>query len=192
MITTMAVALLSLVAPDAVAAPAVDRPVWLGATATGGASLGSESSGGGGFAGLIGVSLGKAPARSFGLEARVGEAVYAADLRTVGTVDFDVRFPAGSGPFAFVGFAHNHELAIEESLEHIGGAVTATYTGITHRTGFELGGGWDVAPLFPDSKFGSRVRPSVRLGLTVLPDSVSPPIYLTATAGVLVGIGKGR
>lgn len=138
------------------------------------------------------MSLGKAPTRSLGLEGRVGEAVYASDVRTVGNVNFDVRFPAGSGPWAFVGFAHHHELAIDQAIAHPGGAIAATYGGITHRTGFELGAGWDVAPLFPNSSFGSRVRPTVRLGVTVLPDGVPPPLYVTASAGVLLGIGKGR
>lgn len=183
---------LSLLPPVARAEAGLDRPVWLGAVVDGGASLGSSPSGGGGAAGLLGVSLGKVPSRSLGLEGRVGEAVYASDVRTVGNVNFDVRFPAGSGPWGFVGFAHHHELGIDEAITHVGGAIAATYKGITHRTGFEVGGGWDVAPLFPNSSFGSRIRPTVRLGVTVLPDSVSPPVYLTASAGVLLGIGKGR
>ncbi len=174
------------------AAPGPDRPVWLGATVGGGMGIGTSSAPGGGAAGLIGVALGKVPGRSVGLEGRVGESLYAGSLRTVGNVDFDVRYPAGSGPYGYVGFAHHHELGVDEALAHVGGAIAATYGGITHRTGFELGGGWDVAPIFPRSAFGSRIRPTLRLGVTVLPDGVSPPVYVTGAVGVLLGIGKER
>jgi len=191
MLVAVALSLLAA-APMARAEAGLDRPVWLGAIVDGGATVSASPSGGAGVAGLIGVSLGKVPSRSLGLEGRVGEAVYASDVRTVGNVNFDVRFPAGSGPWGFVGFAHHHELGIDEAASHVGGAIAATYKGITHRTGFEVGGGWDVAPIFPNSAFGSRIRPTVRVGVTVLPDGVSPPVYLTASAGVLLGLGKGR
>lgn len=191
MLATLTLSLLCWAHP-AHAETGLDRPVWLGAMVDGGATLGASPSGGAGVAGLIGVSLGKAPSRSLGLEGRVGEAVYASDVRTVGNVNFDVRFPAGSGPWGFVGFAHHHELGIDEAVNHVGGAIAATYKGITHRTGFEVGGGWDIAPPFPNSAFGSRIRPTVRVGVTVLPDGVAPPVYLTASAGVLLGLGKGR
>lgn len=192
MFAPLLVTLFSLLPPPAHAATALDRPVWLGATVDGGAGIGSTGSAGGGVAGLIGVALGKVPGRSFGIEARVGEAVYSDSVRTVGTIDFDVRFPAGSGPYGFAGFAHHHELGIDEAVGHPVGAIAATYSGITHRTGFELGGGWDVAPPFPNSSFGSRIRPTARIGITVLPDAVSPPVYITGTVGLLLGIGKVR
>ena len=172
-----------------------EYPVWFGAMVDVGSGVGGGATGsgpGGGFQGFLGAVIGKVPSRSFGLEARVGESVWAGELRTIGNVDFDVRYPAGSGPFAYVGFAHRHELGIDEALTHVVGAIAATYPGITHRTGFEVGGGWDVATPFPNSAFGSRIRPTVRLAVTVLPDAVAPPVYITGNLGITLGIGKVR
>ena len=169
-------------------------PVWFGGLVNADVGVGSPSTTGpgGGVQGFVGAEIGKVPARSFALEGRVGEGVNLNYLRTVGNVDFDVRYPAGNGPFAFVGFAHHHELDIDEASTHVVGTVAATYPGITHRTGFELGVGWDAAPPFPDSSFGSRVRPTARLNVVVLPDGVTPPVYVVANVGVMLGVGKRR
>lgn len=185
-------AALEAVPPADAATP--EYPVWFGAMADVGTGVGdvTASGPGGGFQGFIGAEIGRVPARSFGLEGRVGEGVWTGDLRTVGNIDFDLRYPAGSGPFAYVGFAHHHELPVDDAIAHVGGAIAATYPGITHRTGFEIGAGWDVAAPFPNSAFGSRVRPTVRMAVAVLPDGVSPPVYITGDLGVTLGIGKRR
>lgn len=178
-----------------------EHPVWLGGMVDFGAGVGeSDSSGpGGGFQGFIGAEVGRVPSRSFGLEGRIGEGGWGGasagqtiPLRMVGNIDVDVRYPAGSGPFAFVGFAHHHELPADDAVDHVGGAIAATYKGITHRTGFELGAGWDVAAPFPDSAFGSRIRPTARLNVVILPDGVAPPVYLVGNLGLTVGLGKAR
>ncbi len=181
------VALASL--PSAHAAPP-EYPVWLGGFADVGAS--TSPGVGGGFGALAGVMIGKGDNHNLALEGRVGEGLYASDVRTVGNIDFDVRYPGDSGPFVYLGFAHHHELSLDEALTHPVGAIAATYSGITHRTGFELGAGWDMATPFPKSSFGARIRPTVRVNAVVLPDGVSPSVYVVGNIGILLGVGRPR
>lgn len=171
--------------------PATPR-VWLHGALLGGGG-GNPDAGApsalGGVAGGISARLGPDPKRSVGVVLHVGEGLASNTTRTVGTVDADVRWPAADGPYAFVGFAHHHETAIDLAIAHPVGATLATLPGIEHRTGFELGGGWDLPTPWLGIPFAERIRPVARLAVNVLPGTPGPPVYVFGELGLAVSVG---
>ena len=172
-------------------AVAADDPrVWLQGALVGGVGPAASVSGTGGAAGAIGVALGKHPDRSLALEVRSREMVASADLRVVGGVYGDLRWPAGAGPYALIGFAHHHETPMADAQDHPVATTLATWSGINHRTGFEVGAGWDLPAPYTETDLLRRLRPTFRLAAVVLPGTDGPPVYGLAELGVSVGVGR--
>jgi hypothetical protein len=171
-------------------AHAAEPHIWLelGAAATGGVSESPEP--GGGFAGGFGVALGKDPSRSLAFVARAREGLSGEDLRQVGNIGFTLRFPADTGPYVALGFAHNHETPLGHAMKNPMGTMFAVDPGMTHRSGLEAGVGWDFAAPFPRHRLSERVRPHVGLSAVVLPDAGGPPVYVVADAGIRFGLDR--
>ena len=175
---------------NTVLAAAPETRVWLAGEVSLPVGFGSPSSFGGGFGGLAGVSLGAVPSRSLGLEARVAEVLASSPFREMGAIEVMLRYPAGSGPYGAVGFAHHHEAPIDALLAEPVGVVAGSSKLITHRSGVALGGGWDFAAPFPKISFLQRLRPFVDLTGAWLPDRVRPNIYVFLNVGIKIGVGK--
>ncbi len=180
----MLVALVSL----ALAAPAlVDAPaprVWVG-VGLGGSLGASEVPGGGGGVGVeAGARVGKEARRSVGLVARVHESVLAGPLRNVGNIEVQVQYPAGTGPFALVGFTHNHEALADDWLADPVGVSAGVADTLAHRTGFEVGAGWMLAPPYRETTLAARFRPTFALAAHVFPDDRTPLVYGVAEVGL--------
>lgn len=173
-----------------VLAAAPEARVWLGGDVSLPVGFGSPASFGGGFGGLAGVSLGAVPGRSLGLEARAAEVLSSSPFREMGAIEVMLRYPAGSGPYGAVGFAHHHEASFEAFLAEPVGVVAGTSKLITHRSGVAIGGGWDFAAPFPKISFVQRLRPFVDLTAAWLPDSVRPNVYVFLNVGIKIGVGK--
>ncbi|MFZ5480203.1 MAG: hypothetical protein ACOZNI_25795 [Myxococcota bacterium] len=169
---------------------AADPRVWLETGFTASAGVNEATEPGGGFAGGFGVALGKEPARSFAFVARAREGLSGEDLRHVGNLGFTVRYPADRGPWVAAGLAHNHETPADVALRNPVGTAFAVERGITHRTGFEVGAGWDFAPPFPEHRLSARVLPRVGVSAVVLPDAGGPPVYVVADAGIRFGLDR--
>lgn len=173
------------------AALAADDPrLWLQGALVGGVGPATSVSGTGGVVGAIGVALGKDPDRCLALEVRTREMAASAEARVVGGVYGDLRWPAGVGPYALVGFAHHHETPLDEAGEHPVATALATYAGINHRTGFELGAGWDFSAPYDAPDVLRRLRPTTRLSAVVLPGTPGPPVYVVAEIGLSLGLGR--
>ncbi len=170
---------------------AADDPrLWLQGALAGGVGPDAETSGAGGVVGGIGVALGKDPNRCLALEVRSREMYASADPRIVGGIYGDLRWPAGTGPYLLVGFAHHHETALADAKAHPAATALATWSGINHRTGFEVGAGWDLAAPYDEVEFLRRLRPTMRLAAVVLPGTDGPPVYAVAELGFSLGVGR--
>ena len=204
-----------LAVPAAAAAPAAAEPaassttsaprVWLHGAVGGGGGIGAagsapsaEGAGSvsgdtlsvlGGASGGLSVRLGPDGKRSAGIVLHVGEGYASNEGRTVGAIDADVRWPSADGPYAFLGFAHRHETTLDLVVAHPVGATLATLPGIEHRTGFEVGGGWDFPTPWAGIRFAERVRPITRLAITVLPGTAGPPAYVVGELGLALSVG---
>ena len=119
----------------------------------------------GGASGGLSVRLGPDGKRSAGIVLHVGEGYASNEGRTVGAIDADVRWPSADGPYAFLGFAHRHETTLDLVVAHPVGATLATLPGIEHRTGFEVGGGWDFPTPRAGIRLAERVLPIAQLAL---------------------------
>jgi hypothetical protein len=180
--------MLLMLAMVAAAASPEDPRVWVGAGLAGGVGAASVPGGGGGAAVYAGVSLAKDPRHGLGLFAKVREGVFSGDLREIGNIGGGLRYPAGVGPWVAVGFAHNHEALVSEFLQEPVQVTAGISSLLTHRTGAELGLGWDFAPPFPDSRFGHRFSVTTDVAATWFPDKGGPPVYALAEVGVRIGL----
>lgn len=173
---------------DAVEAPAFR--VWLdgGVLAAGGFGNVPAAEGAPGITGGVGVALGADPSRSVGLLLQEREFVTNLDERHVSSIGVLVRWPADDGPFLLAGGAHHHELPWSTWLADPGGAIAAVRPDITHRTGFEVGGGWDFAPSAPESREARRWRPSLQVSAAMLLDTDGALVYAMARFSMRLGL----
>jgi len=169
-----------------------DPRVWLGLAYFGGVGTGPDVGGGGGGRAEVGVALGRNPERSLGILAFAREGVATPEFRTLGTVNVLLRFPAGHGLFVVGGFAHHHETEFADFLADPGTTALATNPAIHHRTGFEVGAGYDLGNQWPDNGIASRIRLFASASAVVLPNSVGPPVYVMADLGFRFGVDRLR
>ena len=163
--------------------------LWLDGGVVGDVGMGGAPvEGGYGLSGGLGVSLADEPARGVGILLQVREIVTNLDDRHVSSIGILGRYPADDGPFFALGAAHHHELPWSSYLDDPLAGALATHTGITHRTGFELGGGWDFAPGAPESKDSRRFRPSLQLTGVFLPATEGPLAYVLFRAPMRLGL----
>jgi hypothetical protein len=174
---------------DAVAEAPAFR-VWLdgGLLAAGGFGTVDGVEGAPGLSGGVGVAFGANPSRSAGLLLQVREFVTNLDERHVSSIGVLVRWPADDGPYLLGGGAHHHELPWTTWLSDPGGSIAAVRPDITHRTGFELGAGWDFAPFAPESREARRWRPTVQVSAAVLPDTDGALVYAMARFSMRLGL----
>jgi hypothetical protein len=164
--------------------------VWLGGALSGTVGPKAESSLGGGVMGEVGVSLGRDFQHSFGLQARARELYVTEDAREVGVIDLQIRYPSGVGPYVGLGFEHHHEATLDRFLGHAPGVIAGTDAGITHRSGFEVTGGWSFATIWPGQGFVERISPFLETSVGVMPDDHRPNVYVFLDLGIHVGVGK--
>lgn len=151
---------------------AADLPrAWVGV----GVIAGAGSDGGlGGVAASGGVRLADNPMIP-AAELHVREGVAGGEPRSVTDLGFDARWPAQPGPHLVLGFAHDHETDLDTALAHPVENALAILPGITHRTGLELGGGWEIPTRWEG--FAERLRPTLRATAIWFPASDGPPVY---------------
>lgn len=165
-------------------------PVWFIAGVGAEVGLADAPGGGGGVNGGVGVSLAPSARDAVGLEARLREGWVSGETRQIGGIGFIVRYPSRPGPYGFVGFAHHHESAIADALARPVATALGIDDAITHRTGFEVGAGWDFPSPQPDDPVLARVLPRAALTAVVLPDRGGPPVYVLLEGGFRVGVGR--
>jgi hypothetical protein len=175
-------------APVDVATPVEDARVWVGAAVGGGLGADDTPEGGGGAALEVGVRLGREPRRALALVAYVREALMSAPVRNIGNLGVVVQYPTGTGPHVHLGFSHSHESQIEDYLAHPVAVTAGVHASLTHRTGFEVGAGWDFAPPFPKNRYTAGLRPTGALNVLVFPDHGGPHAYVLAEVGVRFGL----
>ena len=143
---------------------------------------------GAGITGGVGFAFGQDPARAVGLLLQVRELVQPSDDRHLSSIGVIARYPGDDGPWFGVGGTHHHELPWSLYKESPVDAALATHVAITHRTGFELVGGWDFAPTAPKSVVASRFRPALQLSMAMLPGTDGPLLYGMLRATMRLGI----
>lgn len=136
-----------------------------------------------------GMRLGPEPRRAIGLDLRLRELVASAEPRVVSTIDFDLRWPGGPGPYLDLGFSHHHEVGLDLYQQNPVAATLATLPGIVHRTGLNVGGGWLLPSPWKELDPAHRLHPSVHLGGTWLPASAGPPVYGFVELGLAMELG---
>ena len=174
----------------AVVLAASEPRVWLEAGLGPAGAPAEEFGGGVSFNGAVAVVLGAHPERAVGLVARGRETTMTADLRQIGSISFLLRYPSDTGPYVHLGFAHNHESPMADFLARPGASFAAVDRAITHRTGFEVGFGYDWAPPFPKHPMTEHLRPRMDVGIVVLPDRGGPPVYVVIEGGLRFGLDR--
>lgn len=165
-----------------------DARVWVGAALGGGVGADELPGGGGSAAVEVGVRLGREPRRSLGLVAGVREVLISEPVRNIGNIRVLVQYPTGTGPHVQVGFSHSHESLIDDYLAHPVAVTAGVHETLTHRTGFEVGAGWDFAPPFPKHRVTAGLRPTAAVNALVYPDHGGPHAYVLAEVGVRFGL----
>jgi hypothetical protein len=173
----------------------IDAPTqlraWVGLGSVGSAGAAEVASIGGGGFGSLGVALGGHPERSLGVEAHVRELVLSAEPMSVGVVTVDLRYPAGTGLYALAGFAHHHEQRWDAMLSDVIGTAAATDERIQHRSGVELGAGWESRPWTRGTaNFGNRFRTTAQLSAVILPATPGPSAYAMLEIGIRAGLTR--
>lgn len=158
----------------------VEGQLAIGGAVPSGAPLVAGASGG-----LV-VRLG---ASGFALEATGRELVAGDPARSVGGLGFDARWPAGPGPHALLGFAHHHEAPLADARAAPIANALGILESITHRTGFEVGAGWDGGPVYTETAFLSRLRPTAQVQVVVLPATGEPLVYAYGSFGIALALG---
>jgi hypothetical protein len=171
------------------AAP-VDPRYWLTGAVVGAVGPAEHTSVGGGAMGGFGLAFTRDPRRSLGLEVHSRELFLTEESRSVASIGFRARYPCGTGPFAALGFAHNHEQAWQRAQDHLLATTLATDPQITHRTGIELGVGLDLPPTAPEAEFASRIRFRLAIAEVILPATEGPLAYTFVEVGLRLGVGK--
>lgn len=117
------------------------------------------------------VRLGRA-----GLHFAGREGVATSDLRTLGGIFIGGQGFLGEHVALRGGFAHHHETPWEAFKDEPFASFAGVSRGITHRSGFELGGSWSGGL----SKLGIGDWLGVMFdgSATVLPDAGGPPVYV--------------
>lgn len=156
-----------------------------------GLGSGEEMSLGGGGFGALGVALGPHPERSLGVEVHAREMLLSEEPMGVGVVTVDLRYPAGTGLYALAGFAHHHEQRWAAMLDDVVGTAAATSESIQHRSGVELGAGWESRPWTRHpASFGKRFRTVAQLTAVVLPGTPGPAAYAVVEIGIRAGLAR--
>ncbi len=198
----LALALTALAAPDAPDAPASDTiavtapspapvpdaRVWIGVGIGGGVGADVTPGGGGGAGFELGARLGREPRRALAVAVRVRELMMDGPLRNIGNIGVLVQYPTGTGPHLNVGFSHSHESLFADYIAHPVAVTAGIHDTLTHRSGFEIGGGWDFPPPFPKHPVTAGLRPTAALSAFVFPDAGGPHAYVVAEVGARFGL----
>ena len=139
--------------------------------------------GGGSGAGVAGRVIYN-PSPRLGVEVGTREAVVVPNDRVTGTILVLGRYKFGPAYLA-AGFAHSHETPLELAKAQPVAATFGGLEGIEHRSGFEVGAGFD-APL---SMIGDRWGVTGALTMTAFPDAVGTPLYANAELGLSFDVG---
>lgn len=118
------------------------------------------------------VRLGRA-----GLHFAGREGVATSELRTLGGIFIGGQGFLGKGWALRGGFAHHHETPWEAFQAEPLGSLAGVSEGITHRSGFELGGSWSGS--LSKLGIGDWLGIMFDSSATVLPDAGGPPVYLS-------------
>lgn len=164
--------------------------VWLGGALSGTVAPAKAVGTGTGLMGEVGVALGRDPRHSFGMQARVREMYVSEELRSVGAIDLQLRYPSGIGPYIGLGFSHHHEAPMNLYLAHPLQVSTGIDPDLIHRTGFEVASGWSFATIWPDQGFPERLSPFLETSVAILPDQRTPSVYVFLDFGIHLGVGR--
>ncbi len=131
----------------------------------------------------------------FSGEAGIREGLFSGELRTVGSIAFGVRWTHKAGPYARVMFAHHHETPLAVYREDPVGGFVGSADGINHRSGLEVGLGYDWT--IPADGFWRRLGIMVDVSVPILPQthaqhgvSHDPLAYAFGEVGLRLDIGK--
>jgi hypothetical protein len=137
-----------------------------------------------GAAGFFFKSFGKMSALDF----RAKEAYITYPERTAGSITVTYRLFLNKGFYVGAGFAHNHEIAINDYLDDIVGATMGNNKWIIHRSGVTAELGYSFKSFFKKGWLG--VYPILGLNAVYLPGDGEPNPFITATAGFRFGFKR--
>jgi hypothetical protein len=159
-----------------------EHPIWVAIGAAGGGT--AQEVGGIGHASIT-LGLRLIPVVP---ELTLREGVASGPTRHITGIAAGARFlfpeVKGIRPFARIAFAHQHELPWRYFKKAPAQALLGIHAEMTHRTGFETGGGIEAV-------FGRRRMVGVWVQATavVLPATHGPDLYVLGEAGISIAVG---
>ncbi len=132
----------------------------------------------------------------FSIEGAAREGWLTQDARSLGGLASSLRWTTDSGAFGRLGLAHHHEVPAEVVLENPLQVARGDAEGIRHRTGLEVGGGFDIAALdlpHPPLKLvEDRMGMSVDISANWFSNELGPAVYGFVEVLWWVEVGKRR
>jgi hypothetical protein len=145
---------------------------------------GSYTGGVYGGAGFFFTSFGKKSALDF----RAKENYIVSPEREAGAITVTYRLFLTKGYYVGGGFAHNHEIAIDNYLDDIVGATIGNGKTIIHRSGFAIETGYDFKSFIKNGSFG--IYPVTNLCLAYLVRDKEPNPFITLSIGFRFGFKR--
>lgn len=137
-----------------------------------------------GAAGLFFKSFGRMSAVDF----RAKEVYISYPQREAGAITVTYRLFLTKGFYVGGGFAHNHEIAINDYVNDIVGATMGNSKHIIHRSGGVLETGYNFRSFFKNGWLG--VYPVVGASIAYLPGDAEPNPFFTVSAGFRFGFKR--
>ncbi len=177
---TLAFTAFALAAPPPDLGQEPDRVMSLGLSLS--PLIGTDVSGGGLGQATIQVHLPPVT-----LEILGAEGAMSGPTRTVGFIAVGLRKHIAYGTWARVLFAHHHETLWADFIDHPGASLAGVDSQITHRSGVDVGFGWE-RPI-GGKLVGDRLVVDLGAFVRVFPGKVDPPVYVGLQIGVSGRVG---
>lgn len=137
-----------------------------------------------GAAGIFFKNFGKTAALDF----RAKEVYITSPQREAGAITVTYRLFLTKGFYVGAGFAHNHEVGINDYVKDIAGATLGNSKYIIHRTGVALETGYNFRSFFKKGWLG--VYPMIGLSAAYLVADHEPNPFVTLSAGFRFGFKR--
>ena len=146
---------------------------------------GSDLAAGGGVYGRVAVHV-----KQFSADIGIREGYLAGADRMVGSITIGARYSLAKGPYFRAAFLHHHETPFELAKRFPVATTMGTLSGISHRSGGELGVGFEV-PLVAHALQG-RMGLNFDVAVGAFPDRGGSAVYVFLQQGFTFDVGKRR
>jgi len=124
------------------------------------------------------------------IDAGLREGYLARVQGTLGAVTAGVRYTPGRGPSVRMGFLHHHETPWALAKRFPVQTALGSLSGISHRSGLELGIGADIPML--QRGYEGRLGGTLELSVGAFPDPAGASVFVFLQQGFSVDVGKRR